>query len=74
MLREDKFPELFLPKELIRLKVHFRFIVNIVIPAKIEGLKSKKNCEDDLLRIEITRKEKSCGKNFRKNLKNMRNS
>ena len=57
MLREDKFSELFLPKELIRLTVHFRFKINIVIPTKIKELKSKKNCEDDLLRNEITKKK-----------------
>ena len=34
------------------------FKINIVVPTKIERLKSKENCEDDLLRIEITKKKK----------------
>ena len=50
MLRKDELFRIILSKR----KFIFRFKINPVIPTKIEGLKSKKNWEDDLSRIEIT--------------------
>ena len=68
-----KFPKLFIPKELVILKVYFWFQINPVILIKTEGLTLKKEfLGDNLLRIEIIRKTLRI--NFRKNVNNVKNS